>query len=126
MYRAIRRANVAAGILVVVAAVGLMAQSTATGATTVYVTKTGAKYHKAGCSSLAKSAIPMKLEEAVKKYGPCLNCKPPVLASSSTAKPTANARAKASDGQCEATTKKGTRCSRKAQPGSRYCWQHQK
>lgn len=27
--------------------------------------------------------------------------------------------------QCEAITKKGARCSRRAQPGSRYCWQHQ-
>ena len=29
-----------------------------------------------------------------------------------------------SGGQCSATTKKGTRCSRKAQPGSTRCWQH--
>ncbi len=28
--------------------------------------------------------------------------------------------------QCIAITKKGTRCSRKAQPGSDYCWQHSK
>lgn len=28
--------------------------------------------------------------------------------------------------QCAATTKKGTRCSRLAQPGSSYCWQHQR
>jgi endonuclease G, mitochondrial len=28
-------------------------------------------------------------------------------------------------GQCCATTKKGTRCSRQATGGSRYCWQHQ-
>lgn len=26
--------------------------------------------------------------------------------------------------QCAATTKKGTRCSRNAQPGRAYCWQH--
>jgi hypothetical protein len=26
--------------------------------------------------------------------------------------------------QCAATTKKGTRCSRTASPGSAYCWQH--
>lgn len=26
--------------------------------------------------------------------------------------------------QCAATTKKGTRCSRMAQPGRAYCWQH--
>ena len=27
-------------------------------------------------------------------------------------------------GQCKATTVKGTQCSRKAQEGSEYCWQH--
>jgi hypothetical protein len=27
--------------------------------------------------------------------------------------------------QCAAITKKGKRCSRKAAPGSKYCWQHQ-
>lgn len=26
--------------------------------------------------------------------------------------------------QCQAITKKGTRCKRKATPGSRFCWQH--
>lgn len=26
--------------------------------------------------------------------------------------------------QCKAITKKGTRCLRNAQPGSKYCWQH--
>lgn len=26
--------------------------------------------------------------------------------------------------QCEAITKKGTRCSRLAMPGAKYCWQH--
>jgi len=27
--------------------------------------------------------------------------------------------------QCEAITQKGTRCSRRAKKGSKYCWQHQ-
>jgi micrococcal nuclease len=43
---------------------------------TVYVTRSGAKYHKAGCSYL-KSSIPMDLEEAKKRYGPCSKCSPP-------------------------------------------------
>src|SRR5947209_4039573 len=30
---------------------------------TVYVTRTGSKYHTAGCSYLRRSAIPMKLSE---------------------------------------------------------------
>lgn len=29
-------------------------------------------------------------------------------------------------GQCKAITSKGTHCSRKADPGSEYCWQHKK
>jgi len=47
----------------------------------VYVTKTGAKYHKAGCSYLRKSSIPINLSEAVKSYTPCSRCNPPSLSS---------------------------------------------
>jgi hypothetical protein len=36
----------------------------------------------------------------------------------------ANPRIEASRQQCAATTRKGTRCSRLAQPGRAYCWQH--
>jgi hypothetical protein len=43
---------------------------------TVYVTKTGAKYHRAGCRHL-KSSIPMKLSEAAERYSPCSVCNPP-------------------------------------------------
>lgn len=46
---------------------------------TVYVTLTGAKYHRDGCRYLSRSKIPMSLKEAVKKYTPCSVCKPPVL-----------------------------------------------
>ncbi len=42
------------------------------------MTKTGTKYHRAGCRSLSKSAIPMSLKEAAKKYAPCSVCRPPV------------------------------------------------
>jgi hypothetical protein len=46
-------------------------------AETVYVTKSGKKYHRAGCSSLSKSAIPMTKSEAeAKGYTPCARCKP--------------------------------------------------
>lgn len=45
---------------------------------TVYITKTGAKYHRAGCRYLSKSCIPISLEEAKKRgYGPCSVCNPP-------------------------------------------------
>jgi hypothetical protein len=49
---------------------------------TVYVTKTGSKYHTAGCSYLKKSAIPMKLSEASVSYSPCSRCNPPTRRSS--------------------------------------------
>lgn len=51
--------------------------NTAAGDVTVYVTKTGTKYHREGCRHLAKSAIPMKLSEARQKFEPCKVCKPP-------------------------------------------------
>ena len=44
----------------------------------VYVTKTGAKYRAAGCSSLRKSALRMKLRDTTQSYGPCKNCRPPI------------------------------------------------
>lgn len=45
---------------------------------TVYVTKTGAKYHSAGCQYLSKSQIPINLSAAqTKGYGPCSKCNPP-------------------------------------------------
>jgi len=45
--------------------------------TTVYVTKTGAKYHVAGCRYLSKSMISISLTDAKKKYTACSVCKPP-------------------------------------------------
>ena len=46
---------------------------------TVYVTKSGQKYHREGCRSLAKSSILMPLGQAAGKYGPCSICNPPTL-----------------------------------------------
>jgi hypothetical protein len=45
---------------------------------TVYVTKTGKKYHISTCRYLANSKIPMSLKEAKEKgFTACLICKPP-------------------------------------------------
>jgi|GEM_PF-3450083 len=41
---------------------------------TVYVTKTGTKYHLDGCQYLRKSRIPMQLSEAAPLYEPCSRC----------------------------------------------------
>jgi hypothetical protein len=107
--------------------------STPTAATeTVYVTKTGAKYHRAGCQYLANSSIAVALSLAVEHYSPCSVCRPPASGASTgatlagaietpRAAPVASAP---SSRQCAATTKKGTRCSRTAKAGSSYCWQH--
>jgi len=92
----------------------------------VYVTRTGTKYHRAGCSSLSKSMIPMSLAEAAARCGPCSRCRPPTLASpvTSTGPISSGMATGTEDGRCQAKTQKGTHCSRRASPGSGYCWQH--
>lgn len=51
------------------------------GGVTVYVTRTGEKYHRDGCSYL-KSRIAISLQDAVNQgYTPCSRCQPPVLGS---------------------------------------------
>ena len=44
---------------------------------TVYITKTGSKYHRAGCRYLSKSSIPISLSDAKSRYSPCSVCNPP-------------------------------------------------
>ena len=44
---------------------------------TVYITKTGKKYHRAGCRYLSHSKIPISLKEAkANGYTPCSVCRP--------------------------------------------------
>jgi hypothetical protein len=44
---------------------------------TVYVTKTGGKYHRSNCSYLRKSSIPMKKSDAIAAgYTACSRCNP--------------------------------------------------
>jgi len=106
---------------------------------TVYVTNTGAKYHRAGCSSLRHSSIPMALKDAAVRYQPCKICSPPLLTESATTTTASSPRQPMSSvappktipvervveaTRCQATTRKGTQCSRNAKPGTNYCWQH--
>ncbi|MEY7999430.1 thermonuclease family protein [Clostridium sp. Mt-5] len=52
--------------------------STTNQSETVYVTKTGEKYHRAGCKYLARSQIPISLGDAKSQgYTPCSICNPP-------------------------------------------------
>lgn len=45
---------------------------------TVYVTRTGEKYHRGSCHYLSRSKIPMTLSAAIRGgYEPCKVCRPP-------------------------------------------------
>jgi len=43
---------------------------------TVYITKTGKKYHRGTCRYLKKSKIAISRKKVVKGYKPCKVCKP--------------------------------------------------
>lgn len=43
---------------------------------TVYITRTGAKYHRGSCRYLKYSKIPISLEKAKQNYTPCSVCRP--------------------------------------------------
>lgn len=44
---------------------------------TVYITRTGNTYHRAGCGYLGSSTISLPLSQAREKYKPCTRCNPP-------------------------------------------------
>ena len=44
---------------------------------TVYVTRTGEKYHRGTCHYLSRSKIPMSLKDAKLSYDACKVCRPP-------------------------------------------------
>ena len=124
---------------------------TASEAQTVYITRTGAKYHAGDCRYLHSSKIPIALKEARDRgYTACSVCRPGVIdsnddetaqditagssdqppaaapAASGTAvkQTTTTTTSTSSSGQCTAITKAGSRCKRSASGGGR-CWQHQ-
>ena len=45
--------------------------------TTVYITRVDRCYHRAGCSCLSRSKMPIQLSSAEKRYRPCIRCRPP-------------------------------------------------
>ncbi|MCE5230779.1 thermonuclease family protein [bacterium] len=70
-------AQTAAPRQTVSASTGAAAASPGNDADTVYVTKSGKKYHRAGCRSLSKSSIPISLATAkARRLQPCSVCKP--------------------------------------------------
>jgi hypothetical protein len=102
-------------------------------AQTVYVTKTGKKYHKSDCRYLKQSKEAISLSDAkAKNYTACKVCKPstevtktttPKATKESTKETTKQSTTKAT--QCTATTQAGSRCKRKTTNESGKCWQHE-
>jgi methylphosphotriester-DNA--protein-cysteine methyltransferase len=99
--------------------------------------KNSNKYHTRECQWAKRisssNLVTFKTAEDATNAGyiPCKVCSPltaskdkPVSATQKSIRQ--RATTPLGDGRCEAITKKGTRCTRRAQPGSRYCWQHQR
>jgi hypothetical protein len=106
---------------------------------TVYITKTGAKYHTSTCRYLSKSSYAINLSDAISKgYDACKVCKPSSIEttthlSNQTLKKTQEEEVRIDNNsankviqsaQCAATTKKGNRCKRSTKSPNGYCWQH--
>ena len=67
-------------LVATLSALPVAAAPQANGEQTVYVTRTGKKYHTAGCRYLRYSQREMKLKDAVAAgYTPCRVCNPPIL-----------------------------------------------
>jgi hypothetical protein len=104
-------------------------------AQTVYVTKSGKKYHTSSCS-YARSASSQSLNDAVNSgLTPCSRCNPSSNNRTITTKqsfsgsqgPSEKPRqVKSSSGsvQCSGQTKKGSRCSRMTTNANGRCYQH--
>ncbi len=93
-------------------------------AQTVYITKTGQKYHATDCRYLSHSKISIELKEAIQNgYDACSVCNPPRSAQSS-AQPLKSEAKKSTSVQCAALTKAGMRCKRMTKSSNGYCWQH--
>ncbi|HZY79290.1 MAG TPA: hypothetical protein VFE50_07200 [Cyclobacteriaceae bacterium] len=114
--------------------------SHASEAQTVYITKTGKKYHRAACQYLRKSQIEISIREAVDRgYTPCSVCEPGRPTEKTNKEPSKKPEAKSNDGsqaptsvkpaearsrQCSAVTKSGTRCKRMTTNANGRCYQH--
>jgi len=110
---------------------------------TVYITKTGTKYHNKGCRYLSKSSEAISLADAkAKGYTPCSVCKPSSTVNSTpSTKPVSEPDSTKTEKQgnkttnkttiqesksvqCSAITKAGTRCKRMTKSPNGKCYQH--
>jgi hypothetical protein len=89
---------------------------TAVQAQTVYITKTGEKYHQEACRYLSKSKISIELKKAKENgYTACSVC------SGGTATPKEKATVSQ---QCSGKTKADSRCKRMTTNANGRCYQH--
>jgi hypothetical protein len=99
-------------------------------AQTVYVTKTGAKYHKSTCQYLKYSKIESTVEKATNSgYTACSVCKPPTTTGGQQpafqqASPSSQPPKSVTARQCSGITKAGTRCKRTTTNANGRCYQH--
>lgn len=117
-------------------------------AQTVYITRTGKKYHDEYCRYLRQSKIEIKLKDAIARgYDACSVCEPPTsedeneeeaaqpgVANEATSprqtspSPAAPKEVKrtstSSSQQCTGTTKSGLRCKRMTTSSNGRCYQH--
>lgn len=103
-------------------------------AQTVYITKTGKKYHIESCRYLRSSSFAISLQDALSRgYDACSICAPPTSSSQSTRQVPTNLKNENTNSklrlssqtvQCSAITKKGTQCSRMTKSLNGKCWQH--
>lgn len=103
-------------------------------AQTVYITRTGEKYHADACRYLSRSKIAFSLKDAVANgYTACSVCKPGsststqrqnVTPQTTTTSSPSTATARSTSRQCSGITKSGARCKRMTTSVSGRCYQH--
>lgn len=99
-------------------------------AQTVFITRTGKKYHIESCRYLRSSSISITLSEAINRgYSACSICAPPQTPSNPPSKPSQpnipkeSPQSPSKNNRCTAITKAGNQCSRNARSNG-LCWQH--
>jgi endonuclease YncB( thermonuclease family) len=90
---------------------------------TVYVTKSGKKYHRAGCRLLSQNKIALPLAQARGDHEACRLCE---KAAPSAKTLLAQPENKTAPTRCLGKTKSGERCKRDAEAEAKYCWQHRR
>ena len=95
---------------------------------TVYITKTGKKFHIESCRFLSRSSFAIKLSDAIARgYDACSVCSPSsrvTTTPSTNQTPTQTQKKESQSVQCSATTKAGSQCKRLTKSPNGKCWQH--